>query len=291
MRYSMPNQVRMHNHYLPQHYLRGFCSNSSGNIWVYDKNEGRAFSANVKRVANICGFYTEDIEKYLSEVIESPANRVLDKIRCRGGLDLNDKVALSRYIAVMLKRVPEGKSRLKESAPQIAADLGGALHLKLDEIAEKDPSKKAFIQNRKAEIDEILSRLSQEPPAEIWHKTIPAERTPRIIEAVASMTWRFYTFDESPAFLTCDNPVFFFRHMGIGRPESELSFPISSDIMLWATRRTDLPEGYSPANMAIVKEMSRRMATNTTRYAFHARKQDWILPFLAKGRWRLNRIQ
>jgi hypothetical protein len=281
----------MHNHYLPQYYLRGFCSNSSGDIWVYDKSESRAFSANVKRIANICGFYTEDIEEYLREVIESPANRVLDKIRSRECLDSNDKVALSRYIAVMLKRVPEGKSRLKDRAPRIAADLEEALHRKLDEIAEKDPSKKDFTQKRKAEIDEILSKFSQEPPAEIWHKTIPAETTPRIVEAVATMTWRFYTFDEKPAFLTCDNPVFFFRHWGIGRPESELSFPISSDIMLWATRREDLPEEYSPANMAIVKEMSRRMATNTTRYVFHAREENWILPFLAKGRCRLNRIQ
>lgn len=281
----------MHNHYLPQYYLKGFCCSSSSDIWVYDKQEARAFSANVKRIANMCGFYTEEIEKYLSEVIESPANRVLEKIRNREHLDANEKTTLSRYIAVMWKRVPEAKSRLKERAPGVAADLQEALHRKLDEIAEKDPLKEGFAQSRKAEVDSILSKLSQDPPAEVWHKTIRAESTPGIMGAVATMTWRFFTSDEKPAFITCDNPVFFFTHLGIGRAESELCFPISSNVMLWATRRADLPEGYSPANMAVVKEMTRRMARNTTRYVFHAKEEDWVLPFLAKGRWQLNKIQ
>lgn len=281
----------MHNHYLPQYYLRGFCSNSNRDIWVYDKKEARVFSANVIRIANICGFYSEEIEKYLAGTIEAPANLVLDKIRSRQRLDENDKTALSKYISVMWKRVPEGKNRVKKRAPELAADIQESLYRTLDKIAEKDPSKKSIAQSRKAEADGILKRLSQDPPPEIWHRTIPAESTPRMVEAIATMTWRFLTFDERPAFLTCDNPVFFFPQLGIGRMESELSFPISSNIMLWATRRTDIPEGYFPTKMIIVKEMTRRTATVTTRYVFHATEENWILPFLAKGQWQLNRIQ
>ncbi len=280
----------MHNHYVPQHYLRGFCSNSNGDIWVYDKKEGRLFSANVIRIANICGFYSEDIEKYLADDIEGPANHVLDKIRKRERLDTNDKEALSRYISVMWKRVPQSKNRLKERAPKVAGEVQERVHSTLDRIAEKDPSKRDFVESRKAEADEILSRLSQDPPAEVWHRTIPVDSTPRMVEAMATMTWTFLTFDEKPAFLTCDNPVFFFSGLGIGRSESELSFPICSNIMLWGTRRTNLPEGYFPTKMVIVKEMTRRIASITTRFAFHSKKEDWILPFLGKGRWQLNRI-
>jgi len=281
----------MHNHYLPQYYLKGFCSNSKANIWVYDKREKRVFSTSVKSIAKICGFYTQETEKYLSEEIEAPANHVLEKIRNRKPLEGSDKVTLSKYISIMWKRVPEGKARLKERAPGIAADLQERLHGLLDEIAAKERLREGLAQSRKLEVDNILRSISREPPAEIWHQIIRAESTPRVIEAIATMTWRFFTFDEKPAFLTCDNPVFFFSHMGIGRPESELSFPVCSNVMLWATRRTDLPEVYSPANMPIVKEMTRRTASITTRYVFHAKEEDWVLPLLAKKRWQLNRIQ
>lgn len=108
---------------------------------------------------------------------------------------------------------------------------------------------------------------------------------------MATMTWTFLTFDERPAFLTCDNPVFFFPQFGIGKAESELSFPISSNIMLWGTRRTNLAEGYFPTRTVIVKEMARRIASVATRFVFHSEKEDWILPFLGKGQWQLNRIQ
>lgn len=280
----------MGDHYVPQYYLKGFCRNSGHTIWVYDKQEGSKFSTQVKSIANICGLYPPELEKYLSEEIESPANKVLEKIRNRENLTPTEKITLSRYIAVMWKRVPEGKSRLKERAPRIAADLRKSLHRQLADAVSKDPSKEALAKRREAEIDEILDRYSRELPADIWHQIIPADRTPRMIEAIATMTWRFFTFDEKPAFLTGDNLIFFFSDIGIGKAQSELTFPISSHVMLWATRRLDLAEGYFPTTLAIVKEMTRRIASITTRYVFHAKEEDWILPFLAKKRWQLNLI-
>ncbi len=278
-------------HYIPQYYLRGFCLDFGREIWVYDKQEARKFATQVKSIANIYGFYSPELEKYLSEDIEGPANRVLEKIRNRELLTPSDKITLSSYIAVMWKRVPKGKNRFKAQAPGITEDLREKLHRQLDEAVAKDPSKEDLAQRRKAEIDKILHRYSQEPPEDVWHQVIPAERTPGMIAAVATMTWRFFTFDEEPAFLTCDNPVFFFSHLGIGRAESELSFPVSIHVTLWATRRVDLAEGYFPATTAIVKEMNRRTASVTMRYVFHAKDEHWILPFLAKKRWRLNRIR
>lgn len=278
-------------HYVPQYYLRGFCPGFGRSIWVYDKQETRRFLTQVKSIANICGLYPPELEKYLSEDIEGPANRVLKKIRNRENLTPTDKITLSSYIAVMWKRVPIGKNRLKERAPGVTADLRETLHRELDTAAAKDPSKEGLALRRKTEIDEILDRYSKEPPEDIWHQIIPAERTPQMIVALATMSWTFFTFDENPSFLTGDNPVFFFSHLGIGRAESELSFPVSSHVTLWATRRVDFLEGYFPATSAIVKEMNRRIASVTTRYVFHAKDEDWILPFLSKKRWRLNQIR
>ncbi len=280
----------MGDHYVPQYYLRGFCRGFGRRLWVYDKEDDHKFPTQVKSVANICGLYPPELEKYLSEDIENPANRVLDKIRNREPITPDDKIILSNYIAVMWKRVPEGKIRLKERAPKITEDMRRVLHRQLDEALLKNPEKEAIAQRRKAEIDEILDRFSRDPPEEIWHQVIPVDRTPRMAASIATMTWRFISFDEKPVFLTGDNPVFHFRRLGIGRAESELSFPITSHVTLWATRRLDLPEGYFPTSMAIVKEMNRRIASITTRYVFHAKEEDWILHFLAKKNWKLNRI-
>lgn len=287
---SFKKRCNMGDHYIPQYYLRGFCNGFGCRFWVYDKKNAREFLTQVKSVANICGLYPPELEKYLSEEIEHPANWVLDKIRNREPITPSDKVILSNYISVMWKRVPEGKTRLKECAPEIAGDMRIALHQHIDEALARNPEKQATAQRRKSEIDEILSRLSQNPPEELWHQVIPADRTPRIAASIATMTWRFNVYDEKPVFLTGDNPVFYFNSLGIGRTDSELSFPISSNIILWATRRYDIPEGYFHTSMNIVKEMNRRIAFNTERFVFHSENEEWILPFILKKSWKLNRI-
>lgn len=281
----------MRNHYVPQYYLRGFCPDLDRTIWVYDIQESRKFSTRIKKIANIHGFYPPELEKYLSEDVEGPANRVLEKIRNRVHLTPTEKITFAGYITVMWKRVPMGKGRFGDQAPGIAAKLRETLHRELSEAVKKDSSVERLARRRKAEIDEILDKYSRQPPEDVWHQVIRAEHTPRMIAAVATMTWQFFTFDEEPAFLTSDNPVFFFPELGVGRSESELSFPVSSNMTLWATRRTDLVEGYFPVTMSIVKEMNRRTASFSARYVFHAEDEDWILPFLSKKKWRLNFIQ
>jgi hypothetical protein len=104
------------------------------------------------------------------------------------------------------------------------------------------------------------------------------------------MTWTFLTFDDRPAFLTCDNPVFYFTSIGIGNPDSEITFPISSTLTLLATWRGDLTQDYLKTTEQVVREVNRRTAHNATKYIFHCREEYWIEPFIRKGRWELHRL-
>ena len=79
--------------------------------------------------------------------------------------------------------------------------------------------------------------------------------------------------------------------MGIGNPESEVTFPISSHIALWATWRFDLKEGYFPTNSQVVKELNRRTCSTATRFVFHSHMEDWVLPLLIKDRLQLNMLR
>jgi len=70
-----------------------------------------------------------------------------------------------------------------------------------------------------------------------------------------------------------------------------VTFPISSYIILWATWRTDLPEGYISATNQVVREMNRGTARNALRYVVHRRDEYWILPFVTKALWKLNLLR
>lgn len=276
----------MGDHYVPKYYLKGFSEDGGKRIWVYDKQDGK-YSTQVKSVANETRFYSPEVEKYLANVIENPANAVIKKIRNQGQVSEQEKEILAEYMAVMMKRVPKGLERLRELLPSIAKKQSHEFAQQFAIAASDQPEKATLIRKRLSEINEILDRYSKNPPKEIWLKNIPPDRSPKVIAAMKSMTWRFLTFDK-PVFLSCDNPVFYFTSIGIGNPKSEITFPISSHIVLWVTWRTDLSEGYFNTTIQAIKEINRRTVDNATRYIYHCKEEKWILPFVLKGSWMLN---
>jgi hypothetical protein len=280
----------MGHHYLPQYYLKGFTETVDNVLWAYEKGTGHKFNSQIKNLANITNFYSRETEQYLANDIEEPANAVLDKIRGRHLINDNDKNVFAEYMSVMWKRVPRAKEDLKNMAPRLAEGIADKLSADLNDIIAKEPAKAEFIEERRKEINDIAASYAQEPPKDIWLENIPPERTPRIVEAINTMTWLFWEFSAQPVFLTCDNPLFYFMGMGVGRQHSEISFPISSHIVLWATWRKDLPGNYIKASTQVVREINRRTAYNASRYIFHSRDEHWIEPFVKKKRWELNRI-
>ncbi len=282
----------MGTHYIPQYYLRGFAQQPDNAIWVYDKQDRRNFCTQIKNVGHESGLYPPAVEEYLANEIEGPANSVLKKIREREQITETDKRILGKYMAIMWKRVPQAQQRLKDMAPKLSQEVFEDIQDTINMLSTQIPSKAGFLKHREEEICQILDRYSKDPPKEVWLKTIRPDLTPRVVAAIQAMTWIFLTCDEKPAFLTCDNPVFYFTSIGIGKPESEISFPISSYIMLWATWRRDLLEGrYVPVSSQIIKEMTRRIASNATRFVYHCRDENWIQPFLKKGSWQLNMLR
>ncbi|MFC1833648.1 DUF4238 domain-containing protein [Thermodesulfobacteriota bacterium] len=280
----------MGDHYIPRHYLKGFAQHDGKQIWVYDKQDQRQFPTQVKSIANETRFYSPKTEQYLANTIEGPANLVLDKIRQKKPIDDKDKDVFAQYIVVMIKRVPESKTLFENRAPLVAQDLHEELRDQLNVAASVNLEKQDFYGRRGVEIKEILDEFAENPPKKVWLGGIPPELTPRILEAIRCMKWSFLTYEEGPAFLSCDNPVFFFRSLGIGSSESEISFPISSNISLWLSWQRNLREGYYPVPDKVVKEMNRRMASNASRYVFHPIDESWIIPFISKEKWQLHRL-
>ncbi len=104
------------------------------------------------------------------------------------------------------------------------------------------------------------------------------------------MTWQFLTTTGGHGFLTSDNPVFFHEGLGIGHQLSEVTFPISTNITLWATWRTDLLEGFVQTTEQVVDEINRRMVSVASRWVFHGRYRRWIITLVNRSFHRLNRL-
>jgi len=278
----------MGHHYIPQYYLKGFTSSDDDMIWVYEKGGSLKYRANVKIIAQKPNYYSPEVERYLANNIEDPANSVIKKIRDRKKLTQSEKEKLAIYMVVMLKRVPQSKIRMKKNAPFIAQSLQQKWDKEIAKLILENPSQTDLFEKRRTEIKANLEKYSKNLPKDFWLELIPPERTPNSVKVIPEMTWLFLTCEKFPAFLTCDNPVFYFQGIGVGKPESEITFPISSNIVLWATWRSDIQEGYSQIKNQAIKEINRRTATNATRFIYHARDEEWIPRFINKQEHQLN---
>ena len=119
---------------------------------------------------------------------------------------------------------------------------------------------------------------------------LTSDALPQIRAILPAMTWVFFAPDKKQHFITSDNPIFFFKGMGIGKPESEITFPLSSTITLWATWR-NLKEGYIPAKDACIREINRRTASIATRYVYYSEEAQWVVNLINKKIFRLNRLK
>ena len=246
----------MGRHYIPKYYLKGFTETTdSPFIWTYEKGIQKSFRANIKNIAQETGFYSEGTEKYLANEVEQSGNSVLDKIREEKFLTHEDKVILSNYMAVLLKRVPMARNLVRKWNQDISK-----IHPEWDE----SPIDKA------AEAQEI------------WESLLPPETTPDVSGALQKMNWKFLVYDKEPIFLTSDNPIFFPSSMGIGNIDSEVTFPISTNIALWASWSKDEPEKYVSVNEEIAHEINRWSIKTATQYIYFSKHANWVIDLVCK---------
>ena len=280
----------MGDHYIPQFYLKGFTENENvDSIWVYNKN-GDMFKASIRNIAQQNRLYSKDVEQYLANKVEEPANKVIKKIRELQPLSDEEKVIFSQYMMVMWKRVPKHKKWVKDKAPEIMNPVFERVEQELIELGKKYPEKIDLVEKRKKELSEIRENKEDELIYDIWLNNLPPDKTPQSVDVLSQMTWRFLIADEGQFFLTSDNPLFFFNWMGIGKEISEVTFPITKKIALWATWRSDISEGFLSTSSQAVKEINRRTASIAAQYLYSPYADQWIRTLADKSKFRLTRL-
>jgi hypothetical protein len=277
----------MGHHYLPQRYLRHFAHEQR--IWVFDRANKRSFQSAPKSVANECGLYSEEVEAFLNESVETPTHPIFDKILRREQISDSERAALARYITFMWKRVPRGRKRALGRVPESAEETRQEVMAEIDEGVRSGLIDDVRAASLRRQVEEIIDREKASPSPRLWYDSFEPIGGSQVEQVLQSMNWVFLCSD-SQRFFTSDSPVFFFENEGIGRLTSELTFPISDSIALFADWNRTVSDQYVSANSSLVKKINARTVRNSERFVFAKDNEPWMLPFVSKGSWDVPRL-
>jgi hypothetical protein len=282
----------MGHHYVPQHHLRNFQDvHQAGLIWMFDKDSGQSCLASITKVAQEAGFYEPEIEVSLNEMVEKPANPVMDRLLRREVITPEEKSSLALYIAVMLKRVPYRRQQASTLVPQVLDDTVIEIRDWLRSLIRHAEIDQVVVHERLTQVDAIYDKYKREPPPEVIRQIRAPWPTAEMVELVKGMTWRVMESSGPNFFMTCDNPAFFFSAYGLKNPEAEVCFPLSTRFALHCCwQKADADIVFLDAPQSIVREVNRRLASTTLRFAFYHERVEWVHEILSKESPYLSRI-
>jgi hypothetical protein len=267
-------------HFVPVRYLRGFTRDDR--LWVYDKASRKAFKSQPDAIANERELYTEELEARLNNTIEQPAGAVLEKISRRERLDASDREAFAVYIVSMWKRGPAGRSRVMDKIPDTVKGITDELEKDIHELRGRAALSNERYFNLLAQTAKTREKLMANPPIKTWWDLLDPSTSRNIVDALLKMNWAFLT-DPRGEVLTSDNPVYFFPWAGIGKPESELVFPVDQFTAMLATHETFASGTYFIGKGVALREINRRIMTNADRHIVAAQQLDWVPKLIANG--------
>lgn len=283
----------MGQHYVPQQYLKGFSDpDHPGTIWMYDKQSRKWTRVSIKAAVQQAGYYSDETERQLNELVEGPAHDVLNRLRRGDTLGNAERSKLALYIGTMLMRVPRRRRKAYEILPQVLESTVNEVIGLVARWAQTTSAEPALVSRRFEEIERAREKLGTEPPSEVVDRIRSPWPSENVLALVAAMTWRIVSAGGTGFFLTSDNPAYFFEAYGLGSPESELTFPLASDLALLASWQGKPQQTiYLKAKPALVREVNRRVASGAERFVFYHVREDWVPKITDKQSPYLSRIQ
>lgn len=190
----------------------------------------------------------------------------------------------------MWLRVPKHLNWMIEKSPKIMNKTFSEVEGHWREFAKTHPDKVHLVNQRIKQLHDIRNNKTDEFVKGMWLKNIPVgiDRPP--IQALTDMEWRFLESNDDQHFVASDNPLFYFESIGIGNEKSEVTFPVSKNLVLWAKWEMNIPPGFHKARTQFIKEVNRRTVSNALKYMCSPDAADWILVLLNKKNIRLNRV-
>lgn len=284
----MPSAGPKQHHYLPRHYLRGFCADDLPDLLcVYTKGRADVFQTGINNIAKQRDFYLPHVEAALAHHLESPVEPILKKIRARRPIvDHNERLAIAAYVVILQRRVPSHRQTVDQMIPGVKEERFAAFRAALDD----DSIDPMLRERRRAEIDELEARWKGGLPEDLVERLHQPITTGLVETHLMGMHWYFLVAAGRSRFVTCDNPVYLHKGLGLNKPESELSCPLSRDVALLVTATPRNWAQYVEVPERIVQEINRRSVENATRQVYYFERAVWLERMVQKRNLKLNRI-
>lgn len=297
--------AKRRHHYIPQFYLRNFGDQKvKGRIWRYPKKGGSPFCAGPADLGVEKDYHTftradgtkdtDSIEDDFSK-IEDAAASAIRRILAGDTLSITNHESFVAFAATMLVRVPERRDRIGKMMAGIAERL----------MTAQASSKESFHADHRRYKDEtgdtscvdpeelrqfILSgkyEMKTNPKAALG-MSFGAMET--VMNCLLKMNWAFIPRKGRFAFITCDNPVFYcdptvspggWHGVGLMNTNIELSFPLSPEVIAFATHR-QLRKKIT-ASPEMVRMFNQRTLEAAYHYIFAAENSEALRRFIMQN--------
>jgi hypothetical protein len=269
----------MGHHYTPQQHLRGFCVPAQPEcVWMYDKKNARFSNepVSIRQVAQSSGFYSEEQERQLNNLIEIPGNRAVEKLLNGQPLAGEERLALAAYMATMISRVPRNRERGKNIAPVALTAVADELRTEILTAAERQRVPEPTVERFLSELDAVEKKFRAEPPPNVAEQMRSPWPVPAVLLAIAQMPWRIVQAKEGAFFVTSDNPACFHECYGFVKRESEFTFPLASRLALFGCWQRQQGAYETHFDQRVLREINRRTIKEATRFIFSPRRAEWI---------------
>lgn len=274
----------MGHHYVPQAHLRRFqASDQADHVWIHDKQGGEPRLAAISKVAQSREYYSPETERALNTDIETPANIAIEKLLRQESLNESERLSVSNYMATMLKRGPRRRRKADEIYPEALAGTVDEVRKEIRAL-EIPGINSELITQRLAEVDAVEEQFRNEKPSSVTDEVKRPWASKEMLDAIHRMAWRVVESRGPQRFITSDTPVSFFESYGLAGKDAELCFPMSSNRALHGCWQGELGSlTFLTVTQRLVKEINRRIASTTIRFAFCHERSPWLQPVLAKA--------
>lgn len=220
----MPKPAK-NQHYLARFYLRNFAEPMFSNklcyydlrkhSWESRSPEGVGWYPHLCSMIDVEGNRTDHFDQFLKLNIEDPAAPVMKKLATGETIELNERAAVARFIALTTFRTPEmlnnvTKSHLEEQSPSARAELDSAIRF-WRELVGKRHIPNEHLEFLKPTLFDAI-----------------AFQTDSLAKRLLKWQWNTIRTSRDQPFVTTDWPT-------LGEKEGNLhlvTFPISSEIAL-----------------------------------------------------------
>lgn len=274
-------------HYIPQFYQRGFISDKSNRIWVYERGrEPRQYS--VRKTGMKIALYgftnsqgeidTETVEKELAKIDDYGA-KVIQRIEKNSQLSDKERRRLCRFVSVMWRRTPKHMEQVKKMAdemmPRFFEELNDEwLRQKIHKRYGSSAKAELKFEEQKIELQKLRDAYVRQVPDFLFPTSTLRDS---VFERVMYfMDWVYFRATPETEFLTCDDPVLFSKGKGLKDREAVIMFPLSRKLFLQAMWISGWGNTYQRLESAQIEELNNYVIQNAYRQVYASKSSKEV---------------